>query len=253
MRAELDEIKAELARRRQLAKQTKYSPSQPRVPGGNPRGGQWADRNGGASSQARGINDPRVISDADPEGIKPGEQYAQAGRRSGGAILINGRRLELSPRQAAELEGVKARADSAIARLREIEPNWKPTPSAYESVNGLIEKYRADAQQAQDRAGELAQKFIGPGSLAGESVAARGPGRDFTAAERREINRIGYDTGCHSCGTREPGTKTGNFVADHQYPSSINPGGRVQRLYPQCTTCSARQGPYVSSLKGKSR
>src|SRR4051812_11513866 len=94
--------------------------------------GQWTDGNGSPASKPQGINDPRVISDADPENIKPGEQYAQAGgRRGAGTILINGRRLEISPRQGAELEAVKARADSAIARLREIEPNWKPRPSAY--------------------------------------------------------------------------------------------------------------------------
>jgi hypothetical protein len=39
-------IKAEMLRRR-LAEQTKYSPTQPRVPAGNPSGGQWTDRSGG--------------------------------------------------------------------------------------------------------------------------------------------------------------------------------------------------------------
>jgi hypothetical protein len=39
-------IKADLLRRR-LAEQTKYSPTQPRVPAGNPRGGQWTSGNEG--------------------------------------------------------------------------------------------------------------------------------------------------------------------------------------------------------------
>ena len=51
----------------------KFSPDQPRVPAGNPDGGQWTDGGGGGG----GINDPRVLSDADPEGIRPYEQYAQ--------------------------------------------------------------------------------------------------------------------------------------------------------------------------------
>jgi hypothetical protein len=38
LRAEVDEMKAALARRR--LEEAKYSPSQPRVPAGNPRGGQ---------------------------------------------------------------------------------------------------------------------------------------------------------------------------------------------------------------------
>jgi hypothetical protein len=46
LRAEVAEIRADMARRR-LARDAKYSPSQPRVPAGNPRGGQWTDRSGG--------------------------------------------------------------------------------------------------------------------------------------------------------------------------------------------------------------
>src|SRR3954452_6751268 len=45
IQAELNEVKAEMARRRAL--DAKYSPTQPRVPPGNPRGGQWTDRSGG--------------------------------------------------------------------------------------------------------------------------------------------------------------------------------------------------------------
>jgi hypothetical protein len=169
LRAEVDEMKAALARRR--LEEAKYSPHQPRVPAGNPRGGQWSNRNeGGASfgsfgsadgeanaedvgssngsenSDSGGITDPRVISDADPESVKPGEEYAQAGgRRSNTSVRINGQIIEVSPAQEAELQGVQARADGAIARVRELDPNWKPTPSAYESVDRLIRKYRADA------------------------------------------------------------------------------------------------------------
>jgi hypothetical protein len=276
LREEVAELRAELKRRREL--EAKYSPSQPRMPAGNPRGGQWTDRSGGggglgvgsfgsgdgersaegegadvsANPDSEAINDPRVISDADPDGVKPGEQYAQAGgRRSGTSVRINGQIVEVSPGQAAELQAVQARADGAIARVRELEPNWKPTPSAYQSVDGLIRKYRADAQQAQDRASELGRMGIGPGPFAGESISARGPERNFTAAERREINRIGSETGCQTCGTTDPGTKSGNFVADHQYPSAINPAGRAQRLYPQCATCSTKQGPGVQAIRRK--
>jgi hypothetical protein len=190
------------------------------------RRGQQRERN--ASCAQRGqlanfesarINDPEVISNADPEAIKPGEQYAQArGRRGGGTILINGQRVEISPRQAAELEGVKARANGAIARVRELDPNWKPAPSAYESVDGLIRTYRADAQQAQDRASELGRMGIGPGPFAGESVSARGPERNFTAAERREINRIGAETGARRAGQliREPNLETLSLTTNIQ-------------------------------------
>jgi len=49
MREELNEINAEMARRRGLAEQTKYSPNQPRVPRGDSRGGQWTDGGTGGS------------------------------------------------------------------------------------------------------------------------------------------------------------------------------------------------------------
>jgi Bacterial CdiA-CT RNAse A domain len=45
LRAEVDELKAALAKRR--LEEAKYSPTQPRVPAGNPRGGQWTDRSEG--------------------------------------------------------------------------------------------------------------------------------------------------------------------------------------------------------------
>jgi hypothetical protein len=58
---EMKEVNAEMARRRRrLAEdEAKYSPSQPRVPAGNPRGGRWTDRSGGSGqSPAPGIAQP---------------------------------------------------------------------------------------------------------------------------------------------------------------------------------------------------
>jgi hypothetical protein len=45
LRAEVASIKADLVRRR--LEESKYSPDQPRVPAGNPRGGQWSSGNEG--------------------------------------------------------------------------------------------------------------------------------------------------------------------------------------------------------------
>ena len=52
LRAEVDELKAALARRR--LEEAKYSPDQPRVPAGNPDGGQWTDRGGGGGQSQGG-------------------------------------------------------------------------------------------------------------------------------------------------------------------------------------------------------
>jgi len=45
------------------------------------------------------------------------------------------------------------------------------------------------------------------------------------------LNKIGI---CHTCGATDPGTKTGNFVGDHQANIGLLRGNESQDLYPQC-------------------
>jgi RHS repeat-associated protein len=90
-----------------------------------------------------------------------------------------------------------------------------------------------------------------PGPHAGESIPARGPGRDFTKEERDKINGIGQDTGCHTCGSTDPGTTSGNHIPDHQPPNALNPTGGAQELYPHCLTCSRVQGGQVRGVQSR--
>jgi len=85
-----------------------------------------------------------------------------------------------------------------------------------------------------------------PGPYAGDSIEAKSPDKDFTEEERGAIDAIGQATGCHSCGTKNPGTKSGHFIPDHQPPSRLNPSGLSQRLYPHCLSCSRLQGGQVT-------
>lgn len=80
-----------------------------------------------------------------------------------------------------------------------------------------------------------------PGPFANGSIPARGPGRDFTPGERAATNENMAQSGCHTCGTRDPGTKSGNAIPDHQPASGLNPPGGQQQLYPHCLGCSTRQ------------
>jgi hypothetical protein len=58
---------------KRYAQQQKYSPDQPRVPAGNPDGGQWTD--GGGSGAGR--DDPAVLSDATADNVfEPGTRLA---------------------------------------------------------------------------------------------------------------------------------------------------------------------------------
>jgi hypothetical protein len=59
---------------RNHARKANFNPNQPRVPAGNPDGGQW-------TSEGSGINDRGVISDATPDNNwKPGAQFAAGPR-----------------------------------------------------------------------------------------------------------------------------------------------------------------------------
>jgi hypothetical protein len=251
LRRELAAINAELKFRRFIRSlKAGFNPGQPRVPRGNPGGGQWTSEGGTGAGEGSGRNDPRILSDATPDNDwQPGAQYAQ-NRARGGPILINGRMVTPTPAQAARLAVAEARAGEAINRVHEVDPNWRPSPSAYESVEGLIRAREADAQQAQARFLELQRHGIGPGPFAGDSIPARGPERDYRSWEIEQNNQNGAIWGCHTCGTFNPGTRSGNYVLDHQPPTGWNPRGLPQRLFPQCTTCSARQGGWITRNRG---
>jgi hypothetical protein len=212
-----------------------FNANQPRVPAGNPDGGQWTTADSG-----RG-NDARVMSDATPDNDwKPGRQYATK-RRGRGSVP------EAEPGQVARLAVAEARAQDAIRRVREVDPNWRPKPSAYGTgIESEIRKANDLAGEAQARIAELGRVGVGPGPFAGESIPARGPSRDFTVQERALIDRIGYSTGCHTCGTRDPGTMWRHFVPDHQPPTARNPLGKPQHLYPHCVACSRNQGLWIT-------
>jgi hypothetical protein len=179
--------------------------------------------------------------------VRPGAQYAQEEERDGaGTVMINGEAVEATPAQAARLAVVEAQAQDAISRVQALDPSWKPTPSLYSTVEGYIAANQADVQQASNRLTQLSSVGIGPGPFAGDSIPA---GDSVTAADRRALNQIGSESGCNTCGTLNPGTTSGNFVADHQPPTALNYSGAAQRLYPQCVLCSARQGGWVKQLK----
>jgi hypothetical protein len=251
LRSELESLKAEIKFRRLLRSSKAFNPNQPRVPGGSREGGQWTS--GGGTSGDMRRNDPRVVSDATPDNEwKPGAQYAASrGGRGSVPVRIGGRLVEVEPGQAARLAIAEGRAQDAIRRVRELDPRWNPTPSFRETAEGAIATAEAEVREAEARISELARNGIGPGPFAGESIPARGPGRSYNESERSESRRIFSETGCHTCGIFDAGTPSGNPILDHQPPSAWNPFGRSQRLYPQCLSCSNRQGNWISRHGGR--
>lgn len=76
-----------------------------------------------------------------------------------------------------------------------------------------------------------------PGPHAKESIPAH-TGRP-TASEQRQVNELMKKHGCHTCGTKNPGTKSGNAIADHQPPQAL---GEPKIFLPHCNHCKAQQG-----------
>ncbi|MBN9076923.1 MAG: hypothetical protein J0H84_11955 [Rhizobiales bacterium] len=171
-----------------------FHPNEPRIPAGNPGiGGQWTDEGGVSARVVR-------VQSRGPRGEEPPERIA-------------GRLFDATPAEEARLEISQAQMQAALRRVQQLDPNWKPRPSLYETIEGEITANEAATREAQDRL------------------------------------RIGRIYGCHTCGTKDPGTRSGNFFVDHQPPNARNNRGRSQRIFPHCMICSARQGNWLSRNK----
>ncbi len=70
----------------------------------------------------------------------------------------------------------------------------------------------------------------------------------FSDEERLQINEIGARSGCHTCGTKNPGTRSGNWIGDFQPPGALNWASQKQRIYPHCLFCKKCQGAGVRNL-----
>ena len=273
-RAILADLRLSL-RSRQLLWAIKYNfnPAQPRVPRGVPEGGRWTD--GGFGSDPSSQKPDRTASGRSEDGGRIGRripfedselvriarrlqaddrvgkpvrlaQWWRGPRGTGPRSIGGGNRVvEPTPTEEMAFAAALRAYNKAYVRVHGVDSNWKPTPSATETVRGEIAHYLAAARQADARFFELQRNGIGPGPFAAESIPARGPGRNFTFGERQEINRIGRETGCHTCGAKESGLPSGTFFKDHQLPTRWGRGGGSQRIYPQCQTCNGRQGGYV--------
>jgi hypothetical protein len=174
LRAEVDELKAALARRR--LEEAKYSPSQPRVPAGNPRGGQWTDRSGGQSQdQSQGIGLAQPMGDVelgDVSGsselgdlfqIKPdetpliGEQIA--GERQGGYPVdlleereLGGHAIEGHIRSDQSLKAdLEARIAEAVRKGDSVSDMRQGSFSSLESANKLVNSTIARNPEQVDR------------------------------------------------------------------------------------------------------
>jgi hypothetical protein len=152
---QIDAARVELALKNldRVWRKAGFNPGQPRVPAGNPDGGQWIGAGGG--EEGVGFDDPRILSDATPDyEWKPGAQYASTRPPLGqfpGA----------TPAQQARFAAAAARADFAIRQVRQVDPAWQPrvaSLSAPNSIEGAIGHTEARALAAEARLRELASQ-----------------------------------------------------------------------------------------------
>jgi len=113
---------------------------------------------------------------------------------------------------------------------------WSPGGARNTSTTPVVSLIATDAGDG----------LLSPGPHAGRSI----PGdetRVWSRAQRDQINEIMEETGCHRCGTRDPGTKSGDAIPDHQPPLSQSPG--PYELYPHCKSCSWDQLQEIARLR----
>jgi hypothetical protein len=222
-----------------------FKPNQPRVPAGNPDGGQWT--NDTRWAEGRAINRPQRAGGTgdslDDLLILVGGGRGQ--RSGGGPVRVGNRLLSATPNQQTRLVVSRMEMESALRAVSRVDPNWRPIPQLVETVEGQIAANYAIALQARLRLNEIAQERIGPGPFAKEWMPAP-PNRRLTRNQQSEINRIGRKWGCHTCGYTDPRTPSGNVIGDHQVPRSL---GEPTRIYPHCLFCSATQGGLVRGYK----
>ena len=182
-----------------------FRPEQPRVPAGSRDGGRWVGEGSGSR--------PTLIS--------------RRGPRGAGQVRIAGRWQPVTPAQEARLAVSIGQMREALRAVHRREPNWKPTPQAYETVEGMIRANEFVAQEAMLRALQLKLPRTGLGPYAKDWIVAPQTNRRLTKAEQAEIDRIGRTYGCHWCGITTSGTRRGHFIGDHQVPKSISKPSRI--------------------------
>jgi hypothetical protein len=143
----------------------KYSPDQPRVPKGNPDGGEWT-KLGETSHLVHSTPAPDFESGQQHPGSRvryasledlplgpvtdtlTGIHYAAGAENDEGSEREEN--FEVSPGQSIRLEAAQNRLDELMARAGKIDPNWLPRPGVYATAEGEISTLEAQAEEAEE-------------------------------------------------------------------------------------------------------
>ena len=159
-------------------------------------------------------------------------------------VATGGLALEIAGAAGLTAEGVGASmvVNSGRAAMAFTEMSLAEQGVVLGGGGGVVVGSGALAERVASR-GTIYAGHTAPGRYADRYVMARGA--DYARGLLRDaIEAIFRDTGCHTCGT-----KVGSFVGDHQVPNALNGFmNYLQRFYPQCTSCSIKQGNEVKKI-----
>jgi hypothetical protein len=132
----------------------KFRPDQPRIPAGQPGGGRWTDDWGSAPGTLSDLIKP--IPAATDDDLAANLREVGGGRRGGGSVgdVFPG----ASARQQSLLDQAMARSSSALAQIRQYDPDWKPRESSLTrpgSIEGAIAEAEARARESEAHLDQL--------------------------------------------------------------------------------------------------
>jgi hypothetical protein len=142
----------------------KYSFDQPRVPAGNPDGGQWTTGDGGSESadstnelDQNGSLRPvqyaalETVTQTDANAISPKTRYVAGTEEDEFREGRGGIPLEGTEEQQARLQGSDVAWRTILSQVRKIDPSWKPSPVLVDptSIEGNIAELKAWTEEAK--------------------------------------------------------------------------------------------------------
>ena len=69
--------------------------------------------------------------------------------------MISGRRIQTTPQEETRIQLAAMNAETAVRRVQERDPNWKPRPGLYDSAEGEIRNNERITREADYRMMEL--------------------------------------------------------------------------------------------------
>ncbi|MEU1475472.1 RHS repeat-associated core domain-containing protein [Streptomyces sp. NPDC005760] len=130
--------------------------------------------------------------------------------------------------------------------------NFHQNETTYDLTVGDLHTYYVRAGDALILVHNVDEACVVNQTLGAGAHAREGVGLvdgDIDAPGVRDlVNEAGDTHGCHVCGTTDPGTKSGNWIPDHQPATSAVAPGTPQTAYPHCLPCARQQGGIVRQL-----